>query len=177
MQYVLLIYQGTSPRAETLSEEEYQAIAAKYGAINRTPGVTPGLPARASRERHHRAGTGRQDADHRRPLRGAQGGDRRILRLGGRRPRCGDRAGLADPGGPSRWRHRGAPGRTVLVTTLDQGRCCVAPTRGRLKASLGWDQIAKTSSSHATATRRWWARQPPARSVRGEGSAPRHAQR
>jgi hypothetical protein len=44
MQYVLLIYQGTSPRAETLSEEEYQAIAAKYGAINGTPGVTPGLP-------------------------------------------------------------------------------------------------------------------------------------
>jgi hypothetical protein len=44
MQYVLLIYQGTTPRAETLSEEEYKAIAAEYGAINRTPGVTPGLP-------------------------------------------------------------------------------------------------------------------------------------
>ena len=44
MQYVLLIYQGTSPRAETLSEEEYKAIGAEYGAINRTPGVTPGLP-------------------------------------------------------------------------------------------------------------------------------------
>ena len=44
MQYVLLIYQGTSPRAETLSEEEYKPIAAEYGAINRTPGVTPGLP-------------------------------------------------------------------------------------------------------------------------------------
>jgi hypothetical protein len=44
MQYVLLIYQGTGPRAETLSEQEYKAIAAEYGAINRTPGVTPGLP-------------------------------------------------------------------------------------------------------------------------------------
>jgi hypothetical protein len=33
-------------------------------------------------------------------------------------------------------------------------RCCVAPTHGRLKANLGWDQIAKTSSSNATATRR-----------------------
>jgi hypothetical protein len=44
MQYVLLIYQGTSPRTETLSEEEYKAIGAEYGAINRTPGVTPGLP-------------------------------------------------------------------------------------------------------------------------------------
>jgi hypothetical protein len=44
MQYVLLIYQGTSPRAETLSEEEYKAIGAEYGAVNKTPGVTPGLP-------------------------------------------------------------------------------------------------------------------------------------
>jgi hypothetical protein len=34
------------------------------------------------------------------------------------------------------------------------GRCCVAPTQGRLKADLRWDQIAKTSSSNATATRR-----------------------
>src|SRR5512132_3572076 len=44
MQYVLLIYQGTTPKAETLSQEEYKAIGAEYGAINKTPGVTPGLP-------------------------------------------------------------------------------------------------------------------------------------
>ena len=44
MQYVLLIYQGTTPGAETLSQEEYKAIGAEYGAINKTPGVTPGLP-------------------------------------------------------------------------------------------------------------------------------------
>jgi len=44
MQYVLLIYQGATPRAETLSEEEYKAIGAGYGSINRTPDVTPGLP-------------------------------------------------------------------------------------------------------------------------------------
>lgn len=44
MQYVLLIYQGTTPRAETLSQEEYKAIGAEYGAVNKTPGVTPGLP-------------------------------------------------------------------------------------------------------------------------------------
>jgi hypothetical protein len=41
---VLLIYQGTTPKAETLSQEEYKAIGAEYGAINKTPGVTPGLP-------------------------------------------------------------------------------------------------------------------------------------
>jgi hypothetical protein len=34
------------------------------------------------------------------------------------------------------------------------GRCCVASTQGRLKANIHWDQIAKTSSSNATATRR-----------------------
>jgi hypothetical protein len=44
MQYVLLFYQGTTPRAEPLSQEEYKAIGAEYGAINKTPGVTPGLP-------------------------------------------------------------------------------------------------------------------------------------
>jgi hypothetical protein len=44
MPYVLLIYQGTTPRAETLSQEEYKAIGAEYGAINKSPGVTPGLP-------------------------------------------------------------------------------------------------------------------------------------
>jgi hypothetical protein len=44
MQYVLLIYQGTTPKAETLSQEEYKAIGAEYGAINKTPGVTAGLP-------------------------------------------------------------------------------------------------------------------------------------
>ena len=44
MQYVLLIYQGTTPGAETLSQEVYKAIGAEYGAINKTPGVTPGLP-------------------------------------------------------------------------------------------------------------------------------------
>jgi hypothetical protein len=41
---VLLIYQGTTPRAETPSQEEYKTIGAEYGAINMTPGVTPGLP-------------------------------------------------------------------------------------------------------------------------------------
>jgi hypothetical protein len=44
MQYVLLIYQAATPKAETLSQEEYNAIGAEYGAINKTPGVTPGLP-------------------------------------------------------------------------------------------------------------------------------------
>jgi hypothetical protein len=53
MQYVLLIYQGTTPIPSTpewaaLPEDEQKRIyaesAAQYGAINNTPGVTPGLP-------------------------------------------------------------------------------------------------------------------------------------
>jgi hypothetical protein len=49
MQYVMLIYQGTtplpgSPEWERLSEDEQKAIYADYGAVNQTPGVTPGVP-------------------------------------------------------------------------------------------------------------------------------------
>jgi hypothetical protein len=49
MQYVLLIYQGTTPLPTnpdawaTLSEEEQKAIYKDYGALNKTPGVSPGL--------------------------------------------------------------------------------------------------------------------------------------
>jgi hypothetical protein len=49
MQFVLLIYQGTTPLPNTdawasLSEEEQKAIYADYAALNRAPGVTPGVP-------------------------------------------------------------------------------------------------------------------------------------
>ncbi len=49
MKYVLLIHHGDSPLPGTpawegLSEDEQKAIYADYGAINKTPGVTPGLP-------------------------------------------------------------------------------------------------------------------------------------
>jgi hypothetical protein len=49
MQYVMLIYQGTTPLPGSeawaaLSEDEQQTIYAQYGQLNQTPGVTPGLP-------------------------------------------------------------------------------------------------------------------------------------
>jgi hypothetical protein len=49
MQYVLMIYQGSTPLPGTdewaaLSEDEQQAVYKAYGEINQTPGVTPGLP-------------------------------------------------------------------------------------------------------------------------------------
>ena len=46
--------------------------------INETPGVTPALQTAAPGDGDHRAGAGRQDADHRRPVRRDQGGDRRL---------------------------------------------------------------------------------------------------
>ncbi len=49
MQYVLIIFQGTTPLPTdpeawaTLSDTEQQAIYKDYSALNKTPGVTPGL--------------------------------------------------------------------------------------------------------------------------------------
>jgi hypothetical protein len=49
MQFVLLIYQGTTPLPNTdawssLSAADQKAIYADYAALNKTPGLTPGLP-------------------------------------------------------------------------------------------------------------------------------------
>jgi len=48
MKYVMLIYQGSTPLPGSeawtgLSDDEQKQIYADYGAINQTPGVTPGL--------------------------------------------------------------------------------------------------------------------------------------
>jgi hypothetical protein len=48
MQFVLLIYQGTTPLPNTpewstLSTDEQKAIYADYAALNEIPGLTPGL--------------------------------------------------------------------------------------------------------------------------------------
>lgn len=49
MKFALLIYQGTTPLPNTeawssLPEGEQKAIYADYAALNKTPGLTPGLP-------------------------------------------------------------------------------------------------------------------------------------
>lgn len=50
MKYLLLIYQGSTPTPRdpdawnALSEDEQKQIYADYGALNQTPGVTPGVP-------------------------------------------------------------------------------------------------------------------------------------
>ena len=53
MNYMLLIHQGDTPTPRDpeawgrLSEDEQQAVFAAYGAINETPGVTPGVQMQA----------------------------------------------------------------------------------------------------------------------------------
>lgn len=49
MQYVVLIYQGSTPlpgsdEFAAMSEADQQQVYADYQALNQTPGVTPGLP-------------------------------------------------------------------------------------------------------------------------------------
>ena len=49
MQFVMLIYQGTTPLPNTseweaLSQEEQRAIYAEYAALSKTEGLTGGLP-------------------------------------------------------------------------------------------------------------------------------------
>jgi hypothetical protein len=49
MKFVMLIYQGTTPLPgsdswKALPQAEQKAIYADYASINKSPGVTPGLP-------------------------------------------------------------------------------------------------------------------------------------
>jgi hypothetical protein len=49
MQFVLMIYQGTTPLPGTdawraLPEQEQKRIYAEYGELGKTAGITPGLP-------------------------------------------------------------------------------------------------------------------------------------
>jgi hypothetical protein len=55
MQFVMLIYQGTTPLPnseewKTLSEEEKKSIYTDYEVVNKSPGVTPGLPLGLSQD-------------------------------------------------------------------------------------------------------------------------------
>ena len=55
MQFVLIVYQGSTPLPntpawDTLSPEAQQAIYADYAALNQTEGLTPGLPLGLARE-------------------------------------------------------------------------------------------------------------------------------
>jgi hypothetical protein len=44
MKYVLLIYQAKDYNPTTLGADKHRAVADRYGAVNATPNVRPGLP-------------------------------------------------------------------------------------------------------------------------------------
>src|SRR5207249_3492697 len=121
-------------------------------------GRNPRPPARAARERDHRARGEGRDADDRRALRHLEGGARRVLRLRGRRSRRRDRARLAGPGRPPRRRDRDSPERDLLVTTLEQ---VFRDEWGRVLASLigflGDFDLAEEAAQEAfaIAAQRW----------------------
>src|SRR4051794_39133678 len=75
----------------------------------------PWRPDAGPRDRDDRAGEGRADAHDGRPVRRAQGGDRRLPVLRGRRPRRRDRAGGQGPRGEHGRRGRGAAHRGVVA--------------------------------------------------------------
>src|SRR5207302_1765809 len=86
---------------------------------HRLPRRHPTALAGRSRDGDHGPGAGRQDPDHRRPVRRDQGVHRGLPGVRGGRPRRGDRSGRADPGGAPGRRGRGPAGRGV-VAILDQ---------------------------------------------------------
>ena len=83
MKYMLLIHQGDTPTPQTDEWETPLRGRAGRGlrrvqGDQRDPRRHTRRPDAAPRDGDHRAGGGRQDADHRRPVRRAQGGDRRL---------------------------------------------------------------------------------------------------
>ena len=83
MKFMLLIHQGSTP---TPPSEEWTALGGREGrdlrclqGDRRDARRQPGPPAAASGVGNHGAREGRQDADHRRPVRRDQGDDRGYL--------------------------------------------------------------------------------------------------
>src|SRR6266566_8182032 len=133
------------------------------GRLRRLPGDQPDTRrhprprAGCSRDGDHRAGTGRQDADHRRPVRRAQRGGRGLPRLRGRRPRRRHRAGCADPGGTARWCDRGAPDRGVVAILEQVFRDQWGRVLAALIGFLGDFELAEEAAQEAfaIAAERW----------------------
>ena len=164
MKYMLLIHQGSTPTPPSdawdgLSDAEKGAVYGAYKAINETPGVTSGLqlqpPETATTVRVEDGRTLTTDGPFA-ETKEALGG---YLPVRGRRPRRGDRARRADPGGAARRRGRGAADRRV-----------VALTRARSSASSGAACSPPWSASSATSTS---PRRPPRRRSRSPPSAGR----
>ena len=163
MKYMLMIHQGTTPTPldpeawATLSADEQQAIYAAYKAINETPGVTPGNGLQPPETATTVRVQGRQDDHDRRAVRRHQGVDQRLPDLRGRRSRRRDRAGGADPGGPTRWRDRGAPDHGVVAILEQTFRDEWGSVLAALIGFLGDFDLAEEAAQEAfaIAAERW----------------------
>ena len=120
-QFVLMIYQGSTPLPGTpewdaLPQEEQTAIYGDYGAINQTPGVSPGpplgLPADA---RTVRVKDGAVDAAEG-PYLGHEGAVGGFMVFEADDLDAADRPRRPRPGGAPRGRRRGTARREVLVS-------------------------------------------------------------
>ena len=122
MKYVLLIYQGTSPRRTGRAlgggaEAGLRRLPGDQPDARRHPGLPMGLPENATTVRVEDGRTLTTDGPFV-EIKEAVGG---YARPRGRRPRRGDRGGRADPGGPPGRRGRDPPDRGVLVAAARAG--------------------------------------------------------
>src|SRR5262249_34922090 len=104
-----------------------------------------------SRGGDDRAGEGRRDADHRRPVRRDEGGARRLLLSRGRRPRRCDRGRVGRSGGAARRRDRDPPadgGLTILERAFRERRGGVLAS---LIGFLGDFDLAEEAAAEAFA--------------------------
>ena len=88
MQFVLLIYQGTTPLPNTdawsaLPKDEQRAIYADYAALNDTPGLSAGLPLGLPGRRQDGARRRRSSCRERGPASRRRGRGRWLRRLRG----------------------------------------------------------------------------------------------
>ena len=80
MKYALLIYSDEAPDAYSkLSEAEQNAIMREYFAISELPATLNGAQLQPSATATTVRVDGGEHLDHRRPLRGDEGGARRLL--------------------------------------------------------------------------------------------------
>src|SRR5581483_7846312 len=86
-----------------------------------------------------------------------QGGVRRLLRVRGRQPRRGDRAGRTDSGGPSRRRDRGPPGGGAVALLEEVFRDEWGRVLASLVGFLGDFDLAEEAAQEAfaVAAERW----------------------
>src|SRR3954466_2405705 len=106
---------------------------------------------------HHGARAGRPDADHRRPVRGHQGGAGRLPVLGGGRPRRGHGGRRPHPGGAHGRRDRGAADRAVVADLEHVFREQWGRVLAALIGFLGDFDVAEEAvqDAFATAAERW----------------------